>query len=404
MRCTPAPKSFVVLTLICLVSLLLVGGCNTNKKHQTAKEKAYKQWAAARANVMYGLARDQYATGNFENSRKTVTEAIKLNPDHVQLRLLSAKLAIESAQLEMAERELAEARRINPKEAEADYLAGVVYQRWQKPERALEFYTSASEKNPGELAYLLARSEMLVAAGRQEEALRLLQDKVVYFEHSAIIRDAVGQLLMQFKRYGEAADMLRTASILATDDVTIQEHLALALFMAERYAEAIDPLQRLVRRPEFEKRADLYFALGRSQLETGKLRDARGSLETAARLNGGDATVWLALARTAMQLGDHSRAELSLRRAQSIDPASGEARLLMGYLRLKQGKTEEALANFQRANALDSSDTVSLCMIGYALQQLGRHDEATRYYAKALKMNPGDEMARKLLASVDVME
>ena len=400
MRCMPS--SFKSLALVSLLALSLLSGCGG--KHETAKQKAHKQWAATRANVLYGLARDQYATGNFDNSRKTVTDALKLNPDHGQLRILSAKLAIESAQLELAEKELVEARRINPQDPEADYLAGVVYQRWQKPDKALEYYVSACEKNPSELAYILARSEMLVAAGRQEEALRLLQDKVVFFEHSAIIRDAVGQLLVQFKRYGEAADMLRTASILATDDVTIQEHLALALFMAERYGEAIDPLKRLVRRDDFAKRGDLFFALGRAQLEVGKFREARESLETAAQLNGSEAPVWLALARTAMQIGDFRRAELSLRRAQAADPTSSETRLFMGYLRLKQGRTEEALASFQRASALDSRDTVSICMIGYALQKLGRHDEAARYYAKAIKVNPGDDMAKKLLASVDVLE
>jgi Flp pilus assembly protein TadD len=43
-------------------------------------------------------------------------------------------------------------------------------------------------------------------------------------------------------------------------------------------------------------------------------------------------------------------------------------------------------------------------MVGYTLQKLGRADEASRYYAKALKMKPGDEMARKLMASVDLRE
>ncbi|MEO6434770.1 MAG: tetratricopeptide repeat protein [Tepidisphaeraceae bacterium] len=396
-------SKLLICPVLCLAAALAITGC-APKKGTTQKEKAYKQWAEARANVMYGLGKEQYKSGNFDPARKTVADAIKIAPENAQLRVLSAKLAIEGGQLEMADKELAEARRLNPKDPEADYLAGVVYQRWQKPDKSLEFYTSAAAKDEGELAYILARSEMLVALGRGEEALRMLQDKVVYFEHSAVIRDAVGQLLLQFKRYGEAADMLRTASILATDDVIIQEHLALALFFAERYNEAIDPLQRLLKREENAKRGDLFFALGKSQLEAGKLRDARATLETAAQIDGSDATVWLALGRAAMQLGDFKRSELSLRRAQGADPTSSEVRLMIGYLRLKQGKVQDALASFQRASVLDSSDTVSLCMVGYALQQLGRHDEATRYYGKALKMKPGDEMARKLLASVDVME
>jgi len=67
---------------------------------------------------------------------------------------------------------------------------GVVYQRWQKPEAVYEYYTSAAEKVPNELPYVMARAEMLVTMDRVSEALALLQEKVVFFEHSAAIRDA----------------------------------------------------------------------------------------------------------------------------------------------------------------------------------------------------------------------
>ena len=49
---------------------------------------------------------------------------------------------------------------------------------------------AASDKAPAELPYLLARAEMLVELERSEEAMTLLQGKVVYFENSAAIRDA----------------------------------------------------------------------------------------------------------------------------------------------------------------------------------------------------------------------
>ena len=62
--------------------------------------------------------------------------------------------------------------KINPKDPEADYLSGVVNQRWQKTEVALAFYTAASDKDPGELAYIMARSEMLVAPNRPVLVLR----------------------------------------------------------------------------------------------------------------------------------------------------------------------------------------------------------------------------------------
>ena len=380
--------------------LVLALGCAGTKK-PTQKELARQQWKNTRASVLLGLARDQYKTGNFEPARKTTNEAIALNPNSGPLRVLSSKLAIESGQLELAERELAEARKINPKDAEAEYLSGVVYQRWQQPQRAFEHYSAATVLAPDELSYLLAMSEMLVAMDREEEALRLLQDKVVYFEHSAVIRDAVGLLLVQFKKHSEAATIFREASILDTNDLTIVEHLGFALLECGQYREAIEPFKKLLRNANYAKRSDLYLALGRCELETGKLRDARSSFEQSAQLNSSSPSVWLGLTRVSLQQGDVKRAELSIKRALAIDPARSETRLLMGYVRLRQGKTQEALQSFQRAAALDSRDTVALCMVGYSLQQLGRNNEALQYYAQALRIKPGDDMAARFMASLD---
>ena len=178
-----------------LAITLASAGCqNQNKKNS---KEAQARWARARANVMWSLARDQYKAGAFDKCRKTLDDALKIDPQNAQLHILSARLAIEQGQLELAERELETARKYAPNNPQGYYLAGVVYQRWQKPERAYEFYTAASDKAPAELPYLLARSEMLVELERQDEALSLLQGKVVYFENSAGIRDAVGQLLTQ---------------------------------------------------------------------------------------------------------------------------------------------------------------------------------------------------------------
>ena len=48
----------------------------------------------------------------------------------------------------------------------------------------------------------------------------------------------MGQLLVEAKQYKEGAEMLRQASILATDDLTIREHLGLALYFAGEYRDA----------------------------------------------------------------------------------------------------------------------------------------------------------------------
>jgi Flp pilus assembly protein TadD len=383
-----------------LITTLTATGCQAPRKKAT--EQASARWNHARANVLYSLANDQYKSGAFDKCRKTLTDALKMDPTNPALRILSAKLAIEQGQLELAERELETARKYAPNEPEGYYLAGVIYQRWQKPERAYEFYTAASDRAPNELSYLLARSEMLVDMERTDEALTLLQGKVVYFENSAAIRDAVGQLLMQARRYHDAVDMFRQASILEEQEASLKERLAFALFYDKQYAEVVDVLTKLMAKDGYGDRADLLSVLGESQLHLGKAREARSAFETATQRDPSNSKAWLGLGRAAMEAKDYRRAELALKKAQSLDANSAETHLMVGYLRLRQNRMKDALASFQKASSLDPKDTVSVCMVGYVYEKTGRSDLAMKYYGQALKLKPNDQLASKLMAGVDL--
>jgi superkiller protein 3 len=394
--------SFKAATL-CSAIFIALAGCNSNQSNSLAqKEYAKKQWNGARAGVLAGLAKDQYENGTFDKARVSIDDAIKLYPENPQFHILSARIAIEEGRLEAADKSLAQARQLDPRNAEADYLSGVVCQRWQKLDQAAEFYRAATEKQPQELAYLLAQAEMLVGLNRSDEGLALLQSKVIYFEHSPIIRDAVGQLLMQKGQYSQAVDMFRQASVLATEDMSIRERLAMAYMRTKQYNEAVDTLQRIVKNEEYSKRGDLFLALGEAQAQLRRTREARNNFNTATQLSPNEPAAWLGLGRVALELNDIKRAEISLRRAISIDPGNSEAHLLTGYVRLKQEKLDEALAAFKKASALDTTDPVSICMIGLVLEKKGNGAEALKQYARALKIKPGDELATRLMAEVQL--
>ena len=86
----------------------------------------------------------------------------------------------------------------------------------------------------------------------------------------------------------------------------------------------------------------------------------------------------------------------------ALDEKNSESHLLLGYVRLRQNHVDQALESFPESQRRDTHDTVSLCMVGYVLEKLGRPTEATRFYARTLQMKPGDEMASKLMASIDL--
>ncbi len=382
---------------------LMATGCSSEPK-QTNNEAAAERWNQARSGVLYALAQDQFEMGNFEKARKTISEALTLNPMSVPVHLLSARLSIEQGRLEDAQASLLQATTINPKAAEAYYLAGVVAQRWLRTSEALQHYEQAAEIDPSEQAYLLARVEMLVELNRVPEAVKLLEERVVFFENSAGVRDALGQLYLQQGNSARAVDMLRQASVLAGDDPEIHQRLATALMRDGKWDYARLTLRRLLKRDDLADRPDLHMAIGECEMQLGGWLEARGHFETATRLRPNQPNAWLGLAKAAIKLRDHRRAELSLAKARALSPLDAEVHLLNGYLRLEQRRLSDALSSFRRATELDPNDGTALCMVGYVLEKSGQGDRAIHYYGRALGLDPKDELAARLLASVDTGE
>lgn len=386
------------LTVLLAATLAVsIGGCDSNRK--TQKEQAVEQWSHARASVMHNLAKDQFETGNLDKARTTAEEALAIDPNNVALHILSARIAMEQNRLDLADARLTAARKIDPKNAEALYLSGVVAQRWQKNADALVYYEQAAEAQPTELAYLMARAETLVLLDRRSEALACLSAKVVYFEHSAALRDAVGQLMMQEKRYADAADMFRQAVILSGNEAAIRERWAIACFMKGDYQRTIDVLNLLVTLPSHDQRAGLFSVLGEAQLQLGRNLDARVNFQHCTELDPSLTDGWLGMAKAALAMSDLPRAESAARKAISVSPDRADAHLAYGYVRLRQGKLDAALTAFKTAAALDPADSLSLCMIGEVLTRKGQHDAALAFYGRALKVNPKDDLASQLMVS-----
>jgi Tfp pilus assembly protein PilF len=388
--------------LICLTAgalLAILAGCQSSGP--TQKEQAVQNWNAARANVMLGLASDQFHSGNFDKSRTTVNDALKLDPKNPAIHILSAQLAIEQGQLDVADQELAVARSLNPKDPQADYLSGVVYQRWGQTQKALDFYSAACALSPDTLEYVMAKAEMLESLNKPAEALALLQSRVAFFEHSAAIRDEIGLLLEQQGQLDAAVDMHRQATLLESDDLTFREHLASAEFRDGQYGDAADSINRLMADAKYQKRTDLFLMLGECQLQIGRAAEARGTFQAASALDPSSVSALLGEAKAEVAVDDNGRADVTIRRAAALGAAESDIDLLRGYLRLRENRLDEALASFRRASQLHQSDPICLCMEGYVFQKQGRTADASRCYAEALRISPGDDMARRLLAGLN---
>ena len=389
---------------VAFVSLLSIAGVVTgcSSDHKTQKQAATEEWNHTRATVLCSLAKDQYNAGNFDKCRETLNGALPLDPKNVQLLLLAARVDIEQGRLDTAQQRLTLAGEVDPKDGEVDYLVGVVQQRWQRIELARDAYARAAAKQPNDVAYLLAQAEMTVELDDLQGALALLQARSTYFEHSAAIRDAIGQLLEQSGDLAGAIEFYRQASVLDANDAGSRERLAMALYQQGSYREALAQFNRLVREPEVAKRNDLQMIAAECELALGLAADARHRFDLVVTREPADAIAWLGLAKSSLALNDVRRADHAISRAAHLPPTAGMASTytVMGYVRVRQGRFDDAARCFRRASDMDPRDTTSMSMLGFALAKMGQTEEARLCYAQVLSMNPKDELTTQLMSNM----
>src|SRR3954454_20535595 len=74
----------IIVVAAALSVAALSAGCASEKKEKTPsqKEQAVRQWNQTRGAVVGQLAKNQYEAGNFEESRKSIEQAVKLDPQN----------------------------------------------------------------------------------------------------------------------------------------------------------------------------------------------------------------------------------------------------------------------------------------------------------------------------------
>jgi tetratricopeptide (TPR) repeat protein len=384
-----------------LVLAVAIGaGCASKDHMKTQKQQATEQWNGARAAVLFSLAQDQFQTGNLDKARQTLDEAMAMEPTNANFHVLHARLDIEQGKLETALKTLVRVGELDEKNPEIDYLTGVIQQRWQRPDLALAAYTKAAEKNPSDIAYVMAEAETMVTLGRGEAALKLLEDRAVFFEHSAAIRDAIAQLHEQKGELDYAINYYRQASVLDGEDDGIRERWALAMYRRGMWSDALSQITRLIRKETHKNRADLMVVTGDCELELGNALAARDQYEAASRLDGSDVSAWRGIARSSLELNDVRRASLAVQRAMVLAENDAGTQMLMGLVQMRQDQLSQAARSFERAAQLSPTESAPLCLAGLALEKQGQRGQAAEMYRRALRVDPRDKQAGELLAAV----
>jgi tetratricopeptide (TPR) repeat protein len=377
----------------------LATGCQTSVTQE--RHNATKKWHRARAQVVCSVGQECLRLGQLGKAMGQAQEALALDPDLTEARMLLSKVLIEEGRYDLAIVELEGVLTNHPKLAEAVYLLGVAQEKSLRMAQALESYRRSHVMDPSSLAGVTAATEVLVAMGRTSEAYDYIKKYLGVAGNHPRVYELAGRAAMMLGLHEEAAIHYETALDLDPKNMPYREALGRASFFAGRYDAAAEVLEGLTDTDGYRAPSSVYTMLGDCYLALGRGYAARDAYFTASEMSPATPDVWTDLAKGCLAIGDLKRARLSARQALQLDGNNLDAALLFGYALLRQGQSARAVAFLTEAAARHRQSATLVCLLGRAHAAAGDPVRAAECYAEALRLDPGNNLARQLLQACE---
>ena len=173
------------------------------------------------AHAWSDLGEMRYRTAHVRAAGEAFSQAQKLNPQDPKAWMGIAKCRVDFAELEDADQALSSALGLNPEPLDrydAYFLRGVIREGQHKPREAAEAYRTAMHVLPTDVRAEVRLGVLLAQEGKKGEALKTFDDVLAVDKHCvpAIIDRTA--LLVDAKRYDEAAKQLSFIKSMSKND------------------------------------------------------------------------------------------------------------------------------------------------------------------------------------------
>ena len=381
--------------------LLLIAGCHA-PAHEVKKAQSEQHWNEVRAGIKLQLAQDQYASGSFEAAAKTASEAIILDPTAEEGYVILVRSALEQSNMTAAERALVAANAAGIRSSDLCYAQGVIRERQERYEDALELYATARVINPRNVDALVAEAECLAATHRPEDAYKLVTQQISAFEHDAGLTVLAGHLAELIGDTKAAIRWYAQAMLATENDPLVAEAYGLLLVQDRRYGEAVGVLSPLI--PDDDGPGDhatVRRALATCYVELGNPRAVRNVLAPYLRIRPDDVAAQVLMAKAGLAANDIPTAIRSLDIAQREDPTNAEAWFVRAVAEWQRKDYDQAIQILERLIETRPGDVEAHCLLAESLLAAGKRQPALARFRHALRIDPGCAWAANRLRELE---
>ena len=332
----------------------------------------------------YDMSRQAYYAGDLNKAIERVDRSIAINDQVAKSHVLRGRILLELSELDGALDALHTAEALAPENVDAQYYLGLSYERLGEHETAIEHYQAAAELEPEKAQFVVATAEVMIDAGRVDEAEEYILSRRARFAHNAGVRQTQGHIALMQGDPTRALAMFSEARILAPEDMEILEDLAQTQVALGRYGEAAGNLAKLLKDEDFAaQRRDLRHVYGRCLIELGRYIDARNVYLALTKEDQGesDLDAWIGLGNVSCIIKDSYRLRSAANRVMALGPNREEGYLLRSIWHRRRGESAEALNWLEIASERAGQSQAIYTMAGLVLADMGRDDDARKVFS-----------------------
>jgi len=287
---------------------------------------------------------------------------------------------------------------VDPNQADALHLLGVIHHQTGEPESAANLIKKAISIK---LKFAAAHNNLgnvLMVLKQSEEALKHFQQAVLIEPNFFDAHNNIGNLLCGLEKFEVAISYYKTALAINPNNPQAYNNLGNALSEIGNLNEAIGNFNKAleIQPNNFETMNNL----GNAQKKMGLLDDAAKTFKKSLLIHSGEPNTHNNLGNVLHDLNNLDEAIHSYNNALTLQPDFVEALNNLGNALIMIGKQKKARRIFKKILSIDPSFIPAYNNLGSLLQDMGETEAAISIFEKAIKINPKDHNSRHMLSSL----
>lgn len=373
------------------IAVLFVAGCSSLKKDE--KIAVEKGWQQTASNVKLGIAKEQFASGKYDQAKQSVERCLLEDDQSAESFLLAGKIAMVDGNKEKASEYFDKVVELDGQIGEAWHWKANLAQQNNELSKAEQCYKKAVNLEPFNVDYISDLGSIYAHNGNYEKASELYEAKIKKLPSSFKLMTALAALKMQLSQYDDAISFYRQASLMDQDNRNIKESLGYCYILNQQWNLAGDTFEELSKTSDKSDDSNYFDILAACNMNAGRYDKAFSRYNEISDKKRDEPMFWLKMGQAALGNNNFKGALACSRRALTLRQGWSQAIALQGSAQYLNKDYFSAIKSFKKISANKNDGSFAWTMIAKCYERLGRKSKAANAYKQSRDMNPSEQLA-----------